>query len=271
MALVPDVFIESVVPIGVAQPQSQNDWIGTGFLISVESDENPSKTYLFLVSNKHVFGNLPSVVIEINTPSGPQTISLTLQSGTTQLYSRHPNKDVDVAAVLIPGYLINAIVSTVYSFSYKKNCLDLATMSQSGISEGSFAYQIGFPLGLVGQTMKEPFVRSGCISRIKSCYSGASPYYICDMQTFPGSSGSPVVNKPEMISVKGTENIPRCALIGILSGHIPYNDTLISSQTGKVMMKTEENSGLTIVFPADSIRDVLKLEIIRCGLANVTI
>jgi hypothetical protein len=271
MALVPNDFIESVVPIGVAQSPSQNAWMGTGFLVSVESDEDPAKTYLFLVSNKHVFQNLSSVVIEINTAKGPQTISLTLQSGGKQLYSFHSNNDVDVAAVFVPGYLINAVTSTVYSFSLKKNCLDLATMAKSGISEGTFAYEIGFPMLIVNQTMKEPFVRCGCISRIKSCYSGASPFYICDMQTFPGSSGSPVINKAEVISVLGTKSFASCALIGILSSYIPYNDALISRQTGRVMMTTEENSGLTIVFPSDFIRDVVRMEVIRTGLNNVTI
>ena len=68
------------------------------------------------------------------------------------------------------------------------------------------------------------------------------------------------MSRPELISVNGTLNNPNAYLIGILSAYIPYQDTLYSSQTGKMRMLQEENSGLTVVHPVDRIKEVVDLE-----------
>src|SRR5574344_1079339 len=268
MALIPAGFVEAVVPIGFSSSGGVQ-WIGTGFLVSASLSESSDQSFVFLVTNKHVFQHLQVATIQITTAKGVHTINISLVNAGVNRYSTHPPPDVDVCEVLIPGQAIEIIQPLIFSFALHKHCLNLQKMKASGIAEGSAAFQIGFPLGLVNQKHKEPFVRGGCISRIESCYSNSSPSYFCDMQTFPGSSGSPIVNKPELISIVGTSPIKTCNLIGILSGHIPYEDSLISQQTGEVMMKTQENSGLTVVFPVDTIIDVLKIEAARCHLSGI--
>ena len=49
-------------------------------------------------------------------------------------------------------------------------------------------------------------------------------------------------------------------LIGIVSAYIPYRENLMSTQTGRIRMVNEENSGLTVVFPVDDIKEVVELE-----------
>lgn len=42
--------------------------------------------------------------------------------------------------------------------------------------------------------------------------------------------------------------------------YIPYRDTLVSQQTNQPIMIREENSGLTVVYPVDRIKEVVELE-----------
>lgn len=85
-----------------------------------------------------------------------------------------------------------------------------------------------------------------------------------DAQTFPGSSGGPIISRPEHISISGTPNNDRANLIGIF---IPYRETLYSRQTGRDRMIQEENSGLTIVHPVDRIKEVVEIEWSRIKLS----
>ena len=134
-------------------------------------------------------------------------------------------------------------------------------MKESGVDEGGFVYAIGFPMGIVSDYIKAPFVRLGCISRVEDAFNGIgdSSYYV-DAQTFPGNSGGPVVSRPELASVAGTNHNERASLIGILNSYKPYIDYLISQQTGKPVMVHRENSGLTKVFPVDWIKEVIEIE-----------
>ena len=90
---------------------------------------------------------------------------------------------------------------------------------------------------------------------------------MADAQTFPGSSGGPIISRPEHISISGTPNNDRANLIGILSAYIPYRETLYSRQTGRDRMIQEENSGLTIVHPVDRIKEVVEIEWSRIKLS----
>jgi hypothetical protein len=59
---------------------------------------------------------------------------------------------------------------------------------------------------------------------------------------------------------KSNSNIvDRNYLIGVLNSYIPYQETLISTQTGKPRFIQEENSGLTEVFSVDYILDVIEM------------
>ena len=48
-------------------------------------------------------------------------------------------------------------------------------------------------------------------------------------------------------------------LLGVLSAYIPYRDALVSQQTQEIKMVQTENSGLTIVYPVDRIKEVVLL------------
>ena len=82
---------------------------------------------------------------------------------------------------------------------------------------------------------------------------------LVDIQNFPGNSGSPIINRPEVVSIQGTKNLDRRVLVGIIHSYIPYEETLINSQTGRLVEVRSENSGLAYAHPVEYIRDIIDM------------
>lgn len=84
---------------------------------------------------------------------------------------------------------------------------------------------------------------------------------LIDIQNFPGNSGSPVVLRPETISIEGTQALPKSVLIGIVHSYIPYQEQLINQQTGNVVEIRSEKSGLAMMHPVEYIREIIEAHI----------
>lgn len=69
-----------------------------------------------------------------------------------------------------------------------------------------------------------------------------------------------IISKPENIYTAIGVNYMPAKLLGVLSAYIPYRDVLISQQTQETKMVQTENSGLTIVYPVDRIKEVVLLD-----------
>lgn len=50
---------------------------------------------------------------------------------------------------------------------------------------------------------------------------------------FPGNSGGPIISRPEIVSIEGTNSNSNANLIGILSASITYRNIMVSKQTGR--------------------------------------
>jgi len=85
---------------------------------------------------------------------------------------------------------------------------------------------------------------------------GAESFMI-DSFVFPGNSGGPVVLKPEIISIKGTQNHPDPYLIGVVDAYLPYREPAVSLQTQETRIVFEENSGLAHILPIDFVKDAI--------------
>lgn len=259
MALIPEFFMDAVVALGVGQGISKR-WLATGFLVGRKVSENSYQ--IFLVTNKHVFKDKREMIARLNLPHETiaKDFSIDLIEGNDEkVYSEHPNSSVDVACVYINGAFVQKeLGGSLCFFELDAHTLTRKEMLENEIAEGALVYTLGFPSGLVGLTTKSPFCRLGCISRIKELVNDEG--FILDTQNFPGSSGSPVINKLETSYLEGSKHFNKTSLIGIIASYIPYTDTLVSSQTGEVMQITRENSGLAIVYTVDAIKEVVELE-----------
>lgn len=265
MTIIPPFFLRAVVAIGIkSNPQDEkpSHWIGTGFLVG-RPEEN-EKYSIYLITNRHVIDKHVEIYLRCNSKTGtnPKDYVIPTGNGTTNiLYSCHPNPSVDICAIRInAGVLENDKMESDF-FSLDNHALTLKQMQETGVSEGSIVYALGFPMNLVGDVKKTPICRLGCISRIADSYvDERCLQYLIDAHAFPGNSGGPVINCPEQISIEGTPHNSSANLIGILNSYIPYSDTLKSTQTGEIRSVQKENSGLTNVYPVDWILEVVEVE-----------
>ena len=263
MAIIPIFFSDSVVAIGCRKNNGEISWKATGFVVGELNDER--RYNLFLVSNKHVLDHgYKKIVVRFNVVGGVEAkdydIELISDAGE-KLFSVHPQAGVDVACLMINPHVLEKDVGDVNAFFLDKHALTREAMVENEVVEGSLVYSLGFPSGLVGLHSKSPLCRIGCISRIAESYGDEG--YLIDIQNFPGGSGSPIINKLDNSFLKGTTNYNKTALIGILSAYIPYQDILVSQQTGENMQITRENSGIAIAYTVNAIKQTIEREFER--------
>lgn len=258
--------MESVVSLGVIEQDASVRWIGTGFLVGRKEDNNPSISTVYLITNKHVIRNQHNLLVRFNNieKDGVQDLPVTIfgDDGKTEMFSAHPNDNADIVAIIINPNVISAHNLRLAFIDLESHVLSLQEMENTGVDVGSIVYAAGFPMNLVTNELKAPICRLGCISRIADAFANKkeATAFLVDAQTYPGNSGGPIFSRPEIVSITGTNSNNRASLIGVLSAYIPYEEALLSAQTGRLRMVQEENSGLTIVHPVDRIKEVVEME-----------
>ncbi len=227
MALIPPDFLDCVVAIGVDNPSDQTNpikWIGTGFLVGrflKTNDENKNDYHIFLVTNKHVLIDQKSVKVRFNPHNSEpaKDYDIPLINNGNKTWTGHQTEKIDVAAINInPAILVDEGMKFQY-FRSDSNILHIEQMAEKGMTEGDFIYVLGFPMGIVGGDRQYVIARSGSIARIRDALEKRSNDFIVDSFVFPGNSGGPVVSKPEITHIVGTQSINRAYLIGIVSSH----------------------------------------------------
>ena len=269
MALIPQSFKDAVVAIG-----ANGKWVATGFVVARKNENGGYNT--FLVTNKHVFEkedglvNSNEITLRFNLHNriDAKDFYAKVIKKDEKHYSVHPNPNVDVAAMLLNGAILKNDLGELSAFLFENEVsLTRKDMIDNDVLEGSLVYMLGFPSGIVGLNSKVPLIRLGCISRISDV--GVNDPFLVDIQNFPGSCGSPIINRLESIHLKGSKFFQKTSLVGIVSGYLPYEDLLISAQTGKVMEKISENSGIAVAFGVDCIKEVVEIEFSRVSKNEV--
>ncbi|MCB0760013.1 MAG: trypsin-like peptidase domain-containing protein [Flavobacteriales bacterium] len=264
MALIhPNVF-DAVVAIGKPGPDNTKRWVGTGFLFGqfIETTAQGQKKYrVFLVSNKHVFGSLNQMFLRFNPRQQEKAIDLpiTLQNEPGKFkWKGHSDPKIDLAVLELNMKAIGEQGAKTFFIRSDEHALTLPQMQENGISEGDGVFALGYPMGILDEDKQYVILRSGSIARIRDSYDGHKQDFLCDVFVFPGNSGGPVFAKPDAVSVHGTVQNKKSALIGVVRSYIPYRDTAVSQQTRRPRITFEENSGLASIIPIDHLLELLE-------------
>lgn len=259
MAIIPKVYLNSVVSIGVRDDAQKIHWIGTGFFVGRCADPK-DKIYPLLVSNKHVFEGMDSIVLRMMKRDSLelQVLDAPLKNDDGSLrYRTHDLDDIDVAVLPLSAQFIEDNGLDFPCFNIDENALSSNELRTYGADEGTIIYMLGFPMGLVNVSSNMPLCRMGCISRRSENQITEQHNILVDIQNFPGNSGSPIITRPEFVSITGTPSLTRSVLIGIVHSYIPYREKLINSQTKEVVEIRSENSGIALVHPVEYIREII--------------
>jgi S1-C subfamily serine protease len=262
MALIPPFYTDCVVAIGVQDKSKKPQWVASGFFYGHYSEgEGDDKTYrIYLVTNRHVYQDKAGVIVRCNPqaegPARDYELPLVDKDDRPVWYG-HPNREIDVAVIAVNFGLLQKHGMQVHFFESDRHPARIQEMNELGITEGDFAYVLGFPMGLVGEERSTVIVRHGTIARIRDTLAGASQDFLVDAFVFPGNSGGPVVLKPEGTAITGTKSQGRARLIGIVKKYVPYRDVAVSLQTRLPRVIFEENSGLAAAHPIDFVEDAI--------------
>ncbi len=268
MALIPPSFLNTVVALGRECQDGTARYNATGFLYGIPSgdtDENGKNMYHpFLVTNRHVFEGIfkhtDTLCARFNKRTQIDANVYTMKEGNRP-WTVHPDPRIDVAVLEIDLNSLRADGIEYAFFPGDTHALTLEQARSSEISEGDGVFVLGFPLGDAGDERNYPIVRQGIIARIQNWLRGDARTFLIDASIFPGNSGGPVLLKPEIASIQGTQRNDRCVLIGMVSSYLPYQEVAISNQTGRTRMIFEENSGLGTVVPHDAIQKTIRIAV----------
>lgn len=259
MAIIPELYLNSVVSIGVRANPTNIVWIGTGFFVGRLSGQE-NHVYPMLVSNKHVFEGKDSIVIRMKRRDNEELLELNASLRNTDgspKYYIHDDDKIDIAVLPLNAQVITDNGLDFPYFDIENNAMSSTELRANGADEGSIIYMLGFPMGLVNMASNLPICRMGCISRMSETQINEQHNMLVDIQNFPGNSGSPIITRPEFVSITGTASLSRSVLVGIVNSYIPYREKLINSQTKETVEIRSENSGIALVHPVEYIREII--------------
>lgn len=270
MSLIPPHYLNSVISIEIESLDSkgmpQKSSIATGFLVGNPTGESNDKGplyRLFIVTNKHVYQNqktkvfLREVFFRFNTLDNKShyfKVNLLKDDGSP-LWLKHKDEKVDLAVLPINASAINNAKINYYFFKgsdlfYAKDFLT------KNISTGDGLFVLGFPMRISGKARNFVIVRQGIIARVDEEVLEDGFFYI-DASAYPGNSGGPVIHKPEVVTITGTQSNASAGLIGVISSGETYSDAAISQQTGETRIIFTEQTGLVRVVPTELIFEII--------------
>jgi len=262
MALIPPFFTDCVVAIGTDDAEGERRWIASGFLYGdplFDDAQRVADYRVYLVTNRHVLAGLSKAYLRCNPQADKRAreFDLSLFDEDKPGWFTHPDDQVDVAVAPINFELLQESGMQVAYFQGDKHSATIDRMNTLGVTEGDFAYVLGFPMGLVGEQRNAVIVRSGTLARVRDLLARSSKIFLVDAFVFPGNSGGPVVLKPEAVTIDGTKPQLVPYLIGMVQAYVPYQDVAVSAQTGRPRVIFEENAGLAAVHPVDFIAEAI--------------
>jgi len=262
MALIPPFFTDCVVAIGTDNAAGEHRWIASGFLYGhplFDDAKRVADYRVYLVTNRHVLAGLSKAYLRCNprAEKHAREFDLSLFDEDKPLWFTHPDEEVDVAVIPINFDLLQESGMQVAYFQGDQHSATIDALNALGVTEGDFAYVLGFPMGLVGEHRNAVIVRSGTLARVRDTLARTSKVFLVDAFVFPGNSGGPVVLKPEALAIEGTKPQLAPYLIGIVQAYVPYQDVAVSLQTGHPRVIFEENAGLTAAHPIDCIEETI--------------
>ncbi len=241
---------KTVVFLGKIGPDGKPQISATGFLVNVQG------TY-HLLTAKHVVINAATgrfqdndLLAFLNLKDGGVTVRSIdeIKNRFDIEWILHSDPEVDIA--IIP-FILDPAEDDVKVIS------DRLFLDTKYLHELYDVFFLSYQPGIEPKGRIDPIVRTGTISLLK----GDRSFYI-DASAFPGNTGSPVFLKPSPIRFRGGgftigDDPLGGKFIGIIGEYLPYQELAVSAQTGRPRIMFEENTGLSRVWSASFIQEII--------------
>lgn len=241
----------STVRIEVTNSSKPGASVGTGFIVSIPVPGAEGKSYLFLVSNKHVFidpDHQISLIFTKQREGDGMEPSLGELSKISQFdfskgYVEHPDPNVDLACVNMSSFGEPEL--GLYFRHYPHD--QLGPDGPLPISVGQEVFFIGYPENRFDVTHNLPLLRKGCIASAPNVDFNGEKQFLIDAHVFQGSSGSPV-----FAAVNGEYKI-----VGVISQTMIRNSRVQAIPVGTAP-GIQQFIGLGITLKVNLVRELLE-------------
>ena len=250
---------------------------GTGFIFNYEYN---SKSYPFLISNKHVVAGAIDGHILFHLAQGTEvdlehTYTHPIKNFSNQWFF-HPDSEVDVAIMPI-GSIIQQLSANNTEIFYRAVSNDIVPSSDTldEIEAIEDVIIIGYPNGLYDTKHYLPIVRKGITATPVNIDFDERPQFIIDASIFPGSSGSPVfICNVGSFTKKGSNTLfagKRVIFLGLVASVYTRSEfnklELITIPTqGVPMVKSSQMLDLGVVFKASCVVNAIELFLKQTGV-----
>lgn len=245
-----EVFFSTVL-ISKQNESDNLETIGTGFLLNAPLEGIKDKSAIYLISNKHVYGeNDRKIFINLNKRNEDNHSQVELGQffplniDYTRGYTEHPDSEIDLACINM-----STIFNIEKSLYYKSvNHETLANFSEKDLKPGKEVWFVGYPDARFDNVHNIPILRRGYIASMPKVDFNGKKQFAIDANVYHGSSGSPVFAV--------LENTYK--LLGVLTGTMVRNNEI---QTIPIRFASwiKEVIGLGIVLKSTLLEELINI------------
>ena len=254
---------------------------GTGFIVSVPApDLGADQGFLYIITNRHVA--LPGVEHGKPCKVVNQTFFMNHKDSTTgasvQMRVAQTGIPVpwifplDEATDLAAGVFLASPSEWDYTTISLKMFATREMVDQYQIVEGDPVVFAGLFVQYAGTTRLEPVVRSGTIAmlpkdQITTTLQKLGSVYLAEAHAFGGNSGSPMfVDVNRFNATLGFDY----KFLGVVSGEIHESDDFSIQTSTSFSGTVAENSGVSMIVPAQEVEKLLMLPLFQKSRADYT-
>jgi hypothetical protein len=184
-------MMDATIQIGGPSTSAGKETCGSGFFIGGPTQQTPEPSEYTLVTAAHVFerigGDHAQFAIRLKRDDQivRALVTVPIRKAGVRLYAKHPNADVSVMRVTLPGNNAHATASWP----------PLATdevFARLRIHPGDEMSAVGYPLCRMANAQGYPFLRRGAVTTPIQVPGSVLTGFSLDVTTFEGNSGGPV-------------------------------------------------------------------------------
>lgn len=232
-----DLIVHSTVRIE-AESQDGSRWSGTGFYMHLLKDMHDEGDFTpVIITNKHVIDSAQSIYINMTFAKEDdlpdyENHQLYCIENIQNLCVPHPDSNVDLAAILIGGWLQEFENKPVGKLFYCPLTIDMIPEEEErkNLSSIEDILMIGYPNSTWDHVNNLPVVRKGITATHPYLRWKGESVFLTDIASFSGSSGSPVFLFNNMGYLDRSSNSyimsSRLKLLGIHYGGAFHNASL---------------------------------------------
>lgn len=265
---IPDNVKRCVCFIGVKTSGEGSEgikYIGTAFIVSVPGTRVTNRSFVFLVTAKHVAVKIKEreCFIRANLKAGGSAIFG--MKNISWYYHPHEVRPTDVA--VYPFALdIEEIRKIDYEAIPVASFVSDEIRIQQGIGEGDEVFIVGLFSKHTGNQKNLPIIRTGTIAMIsdelvRTQKFGDIEVYLIEARSIKGLSGSPVFVLKQQATRIGEHVIPDSKVtlhfLGLMHGHWDLNPGESIDMEDVESSPDSINVGIAIVIPAKHILETL--------------